>query len=558
MTLARMDFSISRPIIASYKGPRTRGNRVASAVDTSVSNSSPSAGSKPISSFHPVAHEVRVIVSGARPAAASGGRELFTEATTTVLVSENGAVIRLSAAVAPGQLLFLINQDSRREVVAQVLRKRYFRPTNCYVELQFTEAAPGFWGMEFPATPNPAHADAQQLQAVERVQSAEATDDDPGESTPAPSAQEAGKLRQEVDLLRDQLQALLQSGPGAANSPVADALPLSPPGPGAVVTSRIALPVLTPQELPNASVVMSRLPIEPPDSFSKSAFSDANLLPKPQAATWNATSSAKRSSKASAKATEKVVGTARTGPMRIIPFAAVLLLVAVGTAWYLHLLPGMPLPKFVSAHSPSLPVHAANSASPSSALPSAQKTDPRADSPNAAQISADPAAQPSATTHDASSPTVSLAPVAAETPSALSAAQPASAADPASFSALAKENASVVSVVKRSSLPPPVKTSLPSSAFGEQGSVVPPKLIKSVQGFAPPEAIRGFVAGNVILDALVGPTGRVISTTVLSGRPSLRASATETLKQYRYQPATENGRPVSAHVTVTIQCWFEP
>jgi protein TonB len=87
---------------------------------------------------------------------------------------------------------------------------------------------------------------------------------------------------------------------------------------------------------------------------------------------------------------------------------------------------------------------------------------------------------------------------------------------------------------------------------------VPPKLIKSVQGIAPAEAVRGFVAGNVMLDAVVGPTGRVISITVLSGRPSLRASAAQTLKQYRYQPATRNGRPVAAHVTVTIQCWFEP
>jgi len=46
-----------------------------------------------------------VIATGARPGDSGGQRDLFTEETTTVLVFENGAVIRLSAAVAAGQLL---------------------------------------------------------------------------------------------------------------------------------------------------------------------------------------------------------------------------------------------------------------------------------------------------------------------------------------------------------------------------------------------------------------------------------------------------------------------
>jgi protein TonB len=45
---------------------------------------------------------------------------------------------------------------------------------------------------------------------------------------------------------------------------------------------------------------------------------------------------------------------------------------------------------------------------------------------------------------------------------------------------------------------------------------------------------------------------------VLSGPPSLRAAAVEALKQYRYEPATRNGQPVPAHVTVTIHFRFEP
>jgi protein TonB len=122
----------------------------------------------------------------------------------------------------------------------------------------------------------------------------------------------------------------------------------------------------------------------------------------------------------------------------------------------------------------------------------------------------------------------------------------------------AKKNSALVKVVKRESLPSPDKSSgAPATPAGE-GDVVPPKLLSSAQGIAPPEAVRGFVAGDVILDAVVGSEGRVISLTVLSGRDSLRASAIERVKQYRYRPATQNGKPVPAHVTVTIQCWFEP
>src|SRR5439155_20166603 len=116
---------------------------------------------------NPAAQEIQVIATGARPGDADSQRELFTEETTTVLVFETGAVIRLTAAVAAGQLLFLTNKESRREGVAQVTRKRDFRPTSCYVEVEFSEPSPGFWGIEFPEGSELVPANAQQLEAAE-------------------------------------------------------------------------------------------------------------------------------------------------------------------------------------------------------------------------------------------------------------------------------------------------------------------------------------------------------------------------------------------------------
>lgn len=98
----------------------------------------------------PVALEIAVTVNGARTVEGSDKREPFSEATQTVLVFGNGAVIRLNSNVAPGQLLFLTNEKTKKEVVCQVVKSKNYRSVSGYVELEFTEPAVGFWGMRFP------------------------------------------------------------------------------------------------------------------------------------------------------------------------------------------------------------------------------------------------------------------------------------------------------------------------------------------------------------------------------------------------------------------------
>ncbi len=78
-------------------------------------------------------------------------REPFSESTKTVLVFANGAVIRLAAGVTPGQLLFVTNEKSKKEVVCQVVKSKNYRTVTGYVELEFTEPAAGFWGIRIPA-----------------------------------------------------------------------------------------------------------------------------------------------------------------------------------------------------------------------------------------------------------------------------------------------------------------------------------------------------------------------------------------------------------------------
>jgi protein TonB len=108
------------------------------------------AGAEEASKPQPVPLEVPVTVNGARTVEGSDKREPFSESTQTVLVMFNGAVIRLSSTVTAGQLLFLTNDKTKKEVVCQVVKSKNYRNVSGYVELEFTEAVAGFWGMRFP------------------------------------------------------------------------------------------------------------------------------------------------------------------------------------------------------------------------------------------------------------------------------------------------------------------------------------------------------------------------------------------------------------------------
>ena len=99
----------------------------------------------------PVALEVPVTVNGARSAEGSDKREPFSEKSQTVLVFGHGAVLRISAQLAPGQLIFLTNEKTKKEVVCVVVKSKTDGNAVGYVELRFTEPAPGFWGMRFPS-----------------------------------------------------------------------------------------------------------------------------------------------------------------------------------------------------------------------------------------------------------------------------------------------------------------------------------------------------------------------------------------------------------------------
>ena len=498
------------------------------------------------------------MATGARPGKNSGKRELFTESTSTALVFPNGGVIRLSVPVERGQLLFLTNQQTKREVVTQVTRRRDNPATGYYVELEFTEPTPDFWGTTFPETLAAAPANLPQPPAAALFQTAEAADDHATDS-PAPTADEVAALMEEVEALREQLRSM-QTQPAAPNT-LAPTVAPPPPAPApelAAHVSSLLAPAATPQAASStpqpdplsasAAVSPASAEVPPHHETNLAAPSNDDPLPKPTLDFQQA----KALKQVSPTANPKPAPSDHLGTLRLALLAAVSLFAVVLAAWNMHWFPW----------------HSSSPTVSNIALPPVRPAAKAASSPR-------PIAQPNPTTPpnaSAASSTVSRA--SSQLGAAASAAQPGSAntptssnapgvpppsADPTPNPAPKHDSAPVVPVSKRSAVhsstsAAPIPTSMPDS----NAAIVPPQLIKSVRAVAPSDALRGFMTGNVTLDALIDKSGRVASMKVLSGPSSFHKAALDALKHYRYEPARQNGKPVAAHVIVTVPFWFEP
>jgi TonB family protein len=578
-------------------------------VESAVGTLSPSeetvAKLQPLASgANALALEIAVNVAGARPAAASGQRDLFSEDTSTVLISESGAVVRLAAAVVTGQLLFLTDKRNNKEMVCQVVRKRVFRPTECYVELEFTEPKPSFWGLDFPAkAATPFH-----LEAAQTVQSAETAAEDAPTATPAAQGQGPAEMKQEVEGLREQIQALKQEKEQApkaeaeaalqqsakraeaaaaersrVNPPAAPVAPLAAPPPptnppavaSAVTDGKLpeAAAVAVPAT-PPAPVVRMALPKTPAAQEGGAKDSQAidpfdPLLPKPDLDFSALPAPWARNDKPSLNDLHKP-RRGGTGRLRLVLLSGLLLAVALGGAWYMSWLPLPPLDEIVQM------IHPANSQNvvsvtahgPAPAAASRRVAAPKATASARNTVTAEPVAESSAqpvtgTVAPADAPNAEAAAPNTSAPALaapLEATKPATPAASPMHAGEQEEDASAGSIRKSAAAAPPSTTAESASPepLARDAALVPPKLLKAANPVYPPDAMRDYITGDVRVDAVVEPNGRIGAMKILGGPMPLRQAALDALKQYEYAPATQDGRAVAAHVTVTVKFWFNP
>jgi TonB family protein len=87
---------------------------------------------------------------GAPVAGQPGKIEVFAEETSTVIVFPHGAVIRLSAAVSPGQMLMVTNRKSREVAACRVVKSKNYSNAKGYAEIEFFRSTNNFWGAYAP------------------------------------------------------------------------------------------------------------------------------------------------------------------------------------------------------------------------------------------------------------------------------------------------------------------------------------------------------------------------------------------------------------------------
>jgi TonB family protein len=119
-------------------------------------------------------------------------------------------------------------------------------------------------------------------------------------------------------------------------------------------------------------------------------------------------------------------------------------------------------------------------------------------------------------------------------------------------------SANLLTAAGRTSAPPPA----PAAAFPSANSPAPPaafktmraaQLISSARPLYPAAAKETSVQGTVTVSASIDATGKVVSTTAVSGPIMLRHAAADSVKLWKYSPALVDGKPAATEVTVNVE-----
>jgi TonB family protein len=85
------------------------------------------------------------------------------------------------------------------------------------------------------------------------------------------------------------------------------------------------------------------------------------------------------------------------------------------------------------------------------------------------------------------------------------------------------------------------------------GITEPAQLISSFSPEYPEAAREQNIEGNVVVDLLIDPSGKVLETKPIAGPQLLREPAMATARMWKYSPAKVDGKPVSGHLLVTVR-----
>ena len=98
--------------------------------------------------------------------------------------------------------------------------------------------------------------------------------------------------------------------------------------------------------------------------------------------------------------------------------------------------------------------------------------------------------------------------------------------------------------------PPPAPAEVPVRPCC--GGIKPPVKVRDLAPAYPAVARAARVEGIVIVEATIGPNGKVQDARILRSIPLLDAAALDAVRQWEYTPTLLNGTPISVVMTVTV------
>jgi periplasmic protein TonB len=113
---------------------------------------------------------------------------------------------------------------------------------------------------------------------------------------------------------------------------------------------------------------------------------------------------------------------------------------------------------------------------------------------------------------------------------------------------------------------------LAGGAFGSTGTAAPPppqpqptkRLVRASTLLRPPRqtysidpeyptlALQAHISGTIVVDAVIDERGNVVQARAVRGHPLLIAAALRAVQQWKYEPTSLNGQPVSVELQVEV------
>jgi len=540
---------------------------------------------------NPVCLEVGVTIRslpGEKDESSPGSAQPARQEARTVIVFDNGAVLRLANNLPPGQAVILSNPQGR-DVVCRVANTRTSPNVKGYIEVEFLEATIDFWGIHKPE----AQPHVSSAPAVVVAQPKAVTQPQIVPSAPSPAA--AAPIR--VEPAAPEAVAQIDRAPSFDD--IAELVQVSPP-PSARVKTPQQSPRIPDSKKPDDSTLHT---LEAEKSYSPAGTSAPITELTALSTTWDGTHPSARKPSAAgdvlgkfSHTTSESASNGSSGKMALIVGGVAVILIALGAGIFFmrngnSLAP--PVAPVAAVVQPTPHIPAAPVSAPVAETPVAVDQPVAEQRPQTSPLS--PAISSTSTIPKekeiAATPTPSVQPpplrksddAAATQPKQASVKQPDTSMprphaagnlkmntptvesrsgrlvdgsvpnieDAAVSGAVKVPGAGLVATVSHPTAPPP-----PGAFLGAGSSAITasePKLISSTRPAYPQLAKQGNVEGDVVVTADIDATGKVIAARATAGPAYLRQAAVDSVRNWKYEPANLNGKPISAQVSIKIQ-----